>query len=118
MFAECTSCHGTQPLTVNGGPHGMPPLGQAWVNAHGDAVGEGNSAHCRTCHGADYRGTPLSRAKADRLLNTEFGTKYFWRGFQVGCYTCHQGERGAHRRAVSAMVDPPAPSALRRAGVR
>ena len=104
MFVECTSCHGTQPSTVNGGPHRMHPVGQAWVEAHGDAAGEGNSAQCRSCHGADYRGTVLSRSKADRLLSTSFGSKYFWRGFQVGCYACHRGPSGedanANRPAV------------------
>ena len=28
------------------------------------------------------------------MLSTEFGTKHFWRGFQVGCYTCHRGPSG------------------------
>jgi hypothetical protein len=91
MFVECVSCHGTQPATVNGGPHRMHPVGQAWVDAHGDAVGEGNTAQCQACHGIDYRGTVLSRSKADRALSTDFGGKVFWRGFQIGCYTCHLG---------------------------
>jgi hypothetical protein len=91
MFVECTSCHATQPMTVNGGPHGMHPVGQSWVQAHGDAVGEGNTTQCRACHGADYRGTVLSRSKADRMVSSDFGSKYFWRGFQIGCYTCHRG---------------------------
>jgi len=91
MLAECTTCHGSQPNTVTGGPHGMHPVGQSWVNAHADAVEAGGSAACRSCHGADDRGTVLSRAKADRLLSTPFGAKYFWRGYQVGCYTCHLG---------------------------
>ena len=52
---------------------------------------DGGARPCRACHGADYRGTVLSRAQADRTLSTEFGTKHFWRGFQVGCYTCHRG---------------------------
>ena len=92
MFVECASCHGSQPNTVNGGPHGMHPVGQAWVQAHGDTVGEGgNASQCTACHGADYRGTVLSRAKGDRTLSGEFGSKQVWRGFQIGCYTCHRG---------------------------
>ena len=90
MFVECVNCHGTQPVTVNGGPHGMHPVGQAWVDAH-DHAAEGNTAQCQACHGTDYRGTVLSRSKADRLLSTDFGGKFFWRGFQIGCYTCHSG---------------------------
>ena len=92
MFVECDSCHGSQPSTVNGGPHGMHPVGQAWVQAHGDTVDEGgNASQCTTCHGADYRGTVLSRVKGDRTLSGEFGSKQVWRGFQIGCYTCHLG---------------------------
>jgi hypothetical protein len=92
MFVECASCHGSQPNTVNGGPHGIHPVGQAWVQAHGDAVGEGdNASQCTACHGADYRGTVLSRVKGNRILSGEFGSKQVWRGFQIGCYTFHRG---------------------------
>ena len=30
-LAECTACHGSAPSTVDGGPHGMHPIGQRWV---------------------------------------------------------------------------------------
>ena len=86
VLVECNSCHGTQPSTVSGGPHGMHPVGQTWVGAHDGA----SSTTCRGCHGTDYRGTALSRMQASRTLSA-FGTKSFWRGFQVGCYTCHNG---------------------------
>ena len=89
MLVECAACHGSQPATVNGGPHGMHPVGQDWVSRHTSAA-EGNAAQCQACHGADYRGTALSRAQGDRALSA-FGTKQLWRGFQVGCYTCHNG---------------------------
>ncbi len=92
-LVECVTCHGSDPATVNGGPHGMHPVGQSWVNAHPDALGGGNASitDCAACHGTDYRGTVLSRAAADRVLSTDFGSKHFWRGFQVGCFDCHQG---------------------------
>jgi hypothetical protein len=92
-LVECTVCHGSDPVTINGGPHGMHPVGQSWVDAHPDSLGGGNAttADCAVCHGADFRGTVLSRSAADRTLSTSFGTKHFWRGFQVGCYDCHQG---------------------------
>jgi hypothetical protein len=87
-LVECSSCHGSQPNTNNGGPHGMHPLGSAWIEDHHDAPSTG----CRDCHGTDARGTVLSRAHADRALNTgEFGTKHLWRGYQVSCYLCHNG---------------------------
>ncbi len=89
MLVECDACHGTQPSTVTGGPHGMHPVGQTWVSRHDD-VAEGNAASCQACHGTDYRGTVLSYSQADRTLSA-FGTKTFWRGFRIGCYTCHNG---------------------------
>src|SRR6516162_9737777 len=36
VMAECTTCHTTLPQTINGGPHGMHPIGQAWVGRHSD----------------------------------------------------------------------------------
>ncbi len=89
-IGECATCHNSSPQTTNGGPHGMHPVGAAWVSYHHDAIG-GNPAACQACHGTDYRGTVLSRAFASRTLTTELGTKVFWRGFTVGCYTCHNG---------------------------
>jgi hypothetical protein len=90
MMVECDSCHGTMPKTVNGGPHGMHPLGQAWVSAHPDSTEGTGASQCQACHGTDYRGTVLSRSQADRTVSA-FGSKTFWRGFQIGCYTCHGG---------------------------
>lgn len=90
MLAECNTCHGSQPNTVSGGPHGLHPLGQTWVSRHPDVVEHSGAAQCQGCHGSDYRGTFLSRAQADRTI-AAFGTKTFWRGFQIGCYTCHKG---------------------------
>jgi PKD repeat protein len=46
---------------------------------------------CRACHGTDYRGTVLSRSQSDRTITTDFGTRHFWRGYQIGCYNCHNG---------------------------
>ncbi len=90
-ISDCFSCHNTQPGTVNGGPHGMHPVGQQWASNHSDAVESSGSTQCRACHGSDYRGTVLSRALGDRNLSTSFGIKALWRGFQVGCYVCHNG---------------------------
>lgn len=92
VLAECAACHGTVPATNAGGPHGLHPIGAAWVDAHGAAVeGDGLSA-CRACHGVDDRGTVLSRAQADRALDVDdFGSRTFWRGFQVSCFACHDG---------------------------
>ena len=100
VLAECQACHGaTQPSTVTGGPHGLHPMGQTWVSRHQNNAG----ATCQVCHGADYRGTVLSRARGDRSLSAS-GTKTFWRGFQIGCYACHNGPGGEGT--------PPAPAAV------
>lgn len=95
-LVDCDTCHGVMPNTADGGPHGMHPVGQFWVNRH-ESVAEHNPEACRSCHGMDYRGTVLSRSQGDRSLNTEFGEKNFWRGFQIGCYTCHNGPRSDDR---------------------
>ena len=94
VLSECSSCHGTQPSTVNGGPHGMHPVGDNWVRAHGGAAEDGRQGPCQSCHGTDYRGTVLSRALGARNLTTQYGTMQFWRGFQIGCYACHNGPSG------------------------
>ena len=49
---------------------GMHPAGMAWREQHGDYA-EHNIYNCASCHGDDFRGTPLSA--------------------QVGCYDCHDG---------------------------
>jgi hypothetical protein len=65
-------------------------VGADWVSRHPNAA-EGGASRCQGCHGTDYRGTVLSRALGDRTLDTRFGAKVFWKGFQIGCYTCHRG---------------------------
>lgn len=91
MLVECTTCHGSAQAANAGGPHGMHTVGQAWVDAHGTLTETSGTAACQSCHGGDYRGTVLSRSKADRTVTSELGAKSFWRGFQIGCYSCHDG---------------------------
>jgi hypothetical protein len=81
--AECTACHATMPTTVSGGPHGMHTTGDAWVNSHEHADKTG----CTSCHGADYRGSPLSAIKVAKTINN----KSFAAGHQMSCYDCHNG---------------------------
>jgi hypothetical protein len=75
MLVECDTCHVGQPNTVTGGPHGLHPLGQTWVDTHPDVVQATGPAQCRACHGPDYTGTVLSRAQNGRSLSTEAGTE-------------------------------------------
>lgn len=90
-IVECQSCHGSQPSTSTGGPHGMHPIGASWIDHHPDMVEDGGVNQCRQCHAADLRGTVLSLSQADRMIPTKYGVKDFWRGYQVGCYDCHDG---------------------------
>jgi len=90
VMVECTACHASSPTNnFAGGPHGIHPVGTNWVSLHHDYA-EGHSSECQACHGSDYRGTVLSRMQADRTLSA-FGTKTFFRGAIIGCYTCHNG---------------------------
>jgi uncharacterized protein YceK len=91
--SECTACHTTTPSTSTGGPHGMHTVGQAWVKGHQD-VAENNKQSCTKCHGADYRGSFLSKTFSARSFSTEEGTKNFAAGQKVGCYDCHDGPNG------------------------
>jgi len=88
---ECSACHSNLEDDEWQGPHGMHPTGASWVDDHGDIADNGGAAQCRSCHGTDYRGTALSRSHDDRVLATQFGVKNFWRGYEVGCYDCHDG---------------------------
>ena len=90
-IAECTSCHTNMPDTTTGGPHGMHTVGQEWVKDHED-VADNNSAQCKSCHGADYRGSFLSKTFDNRSFRADGETKNYNRGDIVGCYDCHGKE--------------------------
>jgi cytochrome c553 len=91
---ECSVCHTSVPVTPNGGPHGVHTIGQAWVGGHQDYA-QGHLQACAYCHGADFRGTPLSVAKVARTFNVEDGgSKTFPSGHQFNCYDCHNGPNG------------------------
>ncbi|MCF6206957.1 MAG: hypothetical protein L3J47_08735 [Sulfurovum sp.] len=92
-IGECSACHASIPNTINGGPHGMHPVGQSWVEGHEHAA-EQNAAQCKACHGQDYRGSVLSKTWTTRSFSTEWGQKNFAKGHQVSCYDCHNGPNG------------------------
>lgn len=101
---ECEVCHGETPETFAGGPHQMHEIGKEWVGHHQDAAEQLGLNHCKKCHGADSRGTVLSLSHADRTVSSKFGTKTFWRGFQIGCYACHNGPNNEHANSNKAPV--------------
>lgn len=116
VMVECTSCHAS--MSVNstsafGGPHGMHPIGAAWVSSHHDYV-EGNLARCQACHGTDNRGTVLSRAQGTRQLTASLDggtvTLSLFRGAIVGCYNCHNGPNSSTANLT------PAPTAAQVSG--
>lgn len=98
VMVECTACHVTMTAsssTYANGPHGMHPIGQNWVRDHHDVINENQTGQCRVCHGADYRGTPLSRIHSTNSITVNrdgtvinFPT---YKGAEVGCYNCHNG---------------------------
>jgi len=81
------------PNTATGGPHGMHTIGSAWISQH-EGVAENNATACAYCHGADYRGGPLSTVKKARSFNADGRTVNYAVGQKVGCYDCHNGPRG------------------------
>jgi hypothetical protein len=94
-IAECSVCHTAVPVTLNGGPHGMHTIGQAWVGAHHNYVESGGPGKCAYCHGSNYKGTVLSATSAARTLTADDGMKVsFVAGAKVGCYDCHNGPNG------------------------
>ncbi len=91
--SDCTSCHTSMPSTVSGGPHGMHPTGTSWISKHKDY---GKNSSCLGCHGADMRGTPLSRSFSDQTLTfSDDGVSHsipLFRGANVSCFLCHNRE--------------------------
>jgi hypothetical protein len=109
VMVECTACHTSMSVnstTARGGPHGMHPIDSAWTSGHHDYIG--TLANCQVCHGADNRGTVLSRMQADRTLvaNLDSGsvTNVMFRGALVGCYTCHNGPATSSANLAAAPV--------------
>jgi hypothetical protein len=84
----CTVCHVTKPSF--GGPHHdyMHPIGNSWVSGHQDA----NKSNCTQCHGTTSAGTPYSAVKVAETIDAgEYGIKHWPAGYQVSCWSCHQG---------------------------
>jgi nitrate/TMAO reductase-like tetraheme cytochrome c subunit len=83
------------PLTYKDGPHGLHTVGSTWVSAHQNYANNAtNRQTCTTCHGADYRGSVLSKTSAARSFNADGKTVRYTAGQQVTCYDCHNGPNG------------------------
>jgi hypothetical protein len=96
-ISECTVCHETDRLSASTqeGPHGMHLVDDRrfWREAHKDAAkrenGRPNGGSCGSCHGADHRGTVLSRTPVDRSWYVEGRDRKVAAGEPVGCDVCH-----------------------------
>ena len=98
-ITECSSCHTSLPLTLDG-PHGMHNVNsRSWNLEHEDFY-EANPDACRACHGRNLEGTVLSSTAADRefLRDDEDDdddegsaqTIFVAKGTQVNCGLCHE----------------------------
>jgi hypothetical protein len=97
ILTDCAVCHLTRPSPLLGGPHAMHPVDAQWAASHDNS----SRTQCQACHGADYRGTVLSWAQGNRAYR-ENGQ--FWHGFQIGCYTCHNGPNGGDTGGIAALA--------------
>jgi len=96
---ECTVCHESNsfPNGTLQGPHGMHPVNEPnWIKSkgdfyHEDFVWSGGKDQCAACHGADHRGTRLSRVPVDRVLRDADGVvrATLAAGEIVSCGLCH-----------------------------
>ncbi len=94
-ISECSVCHTSLPLTLNG-PHGMHNVNsRAWNLEHEDFFQRDPNA-CRACHGQNLEGTVLSQTAADRVYlrddEDEDGgqTISLAKGTAVSCGLCHE----------------------------
>jgi PKD repeat protein len=113
---ECLNCHASVPYTFSDGPHGMHPVGNTDFSEkgsnenrfHGKAKEDNNLGSldsCMNCHGTDYKGTVLSQAHDLRVIDADgMGTKTFWRGYRIGCYSCHNGPNNDNNNPNPAPV--------------
>jgi autotransporter-associated beta strand protein len=99
VLSECSTCHVQTPPTstaaqYTGGPHGLHPMTATW----GRSTHRSSSRRtgCTNCHGSDWRGTVLSEMQGTRTMETDGNpeNRSFWRGFRIGCWSCHNGMSG------------------------
>ncbi len=110
VLAECTACHAVAPpvstaAQYTGGPHGLHPMSTTW----GESSHKSSSRRtgCTNCHGSNWRGTVLSQMQASRSMKRkDVSPEYltFWRGYQIGCYSCHNGTGGEGAPPASPVV--------------
>ena len=97
-ISECSSCHTSLPLTLNG-PHGMHNVNSSGWNTEHEDFYERDPDACRACHGLNLEGTVLSETATDRIFlrdeddDDEGGsgqTITVVKGTAVSCDMCHE----------------------------
>jgi len=106
-LSECTVCHepNSFPNGTLEGPHGMHPVNDPnWIKGRGDSyhedfVRKNGQDQCAACHGADHRGTRLSRVPVDRVMRDAEGKVWarLSKGENVSCDLCHSLEKSFDR---------------------
>lgn len=94
---ECGACHTTSGIPANTlkGPHNMHLVNDKrfWKEGHKDVAkrenGKPGGGLCGDCHGANHRGTVLSRAAVDRSFLVEGTQRKVSAGAPVACNLCH-----------------------------
>jgi len=110
VLADCKSCHATVPSTMDGGPHGMHPIGEWWIKEHHDYVGRCAAALPVLPRQGLPRHGAVARARRRSFATEKFGTKKFFQGSQIGCYACHAGPDSSStvsNRAAGGEPTPP-----------
>ena len=93
-ISECSTCHTSLPLTLDG-PHGMHNVNSPAWNLDHEAFYEKDPKACQSCHGVNLEGTVLSVTAADReLLRDDDGGAdqniTLVKGTEVSCDICHE----------------------------
>lgn len=106
---------------ILGGPHGLHPMRDEawWKKAPGEAARGGwhddvyrtpglrKEDQCAACHGADHRGTRLSKTPVDLSFKLANGTFAQWKaGEEVGCNKCHSISK-SFLRGPKGYANPP-----------
>lgn len=102
---ECDACHDTSGLSRStlGGPHNMHLVNDRrfWKEGHKDVAkrenGKPGGGLCGDCHGADHKGTVLSRAAVDRSFLVEDTQRRVSAGEPVSCDLCHSLQKSFGR---------------------
>ncbi|GDX85071.1 hypothetical protein LBMAG43_11130 [Methylococcaceae bacterium] len=116
------------------GPHGMHPVGDeswyfnavgaakntdkgasakfngGWHNDFAKKVGPDGEDQCAACHGADHKGTRLSKSLVDRTLTNAKGKAIkVAKGQVIGCDLCHTMAKSFVGSPTGVATDHPAP---------